>query len=680
MNLTNEELSKIMYSIGYFRTDSKKDEYYDILNQFSKYAEKYIKEKNIEEIMDEESIHIFLHIANKEKINIDNIINQIEYPNMDYFDELINRQEDIPEKKIKEFIQNVSFIKLKTGKIPEKYCNYLLKNFVLGKISKKEYGYMFKRVLTEITYNYLEQNGVEDTLVYFQDLEKVYFGAYRREKNSIEFNINHFFENNDLKKIDNAFHEATHAIQNTYLEKAKNNPEIILNSKLYAMLKENIIIENNYDYYDDNYKKLEIEFDARLKGAINLNKFLIEIGLTEKKIAILSDKTLKESLKEECSQNYIRDKKIYNYNEMSIDDIVLDILRRKKQYILDYPILNLEFKINDEGIVEKKSKEELKKEYYERLKQLEEINDIEQIKKLNSLYGYLLNGELDYENNSIDISDIIEKIKNNEKLTDEEYMKILLKEEYISDESEVSLFHVQLDQEQEMFNRLFASQKDFTKKLFIYGKAKNKNINIDLSNFNIFEELDNDIQIIEYKDLKYFRILVNDLLESNEEFNNDEVKIDLIKKIVNLKGLDNFEKEMVLEVVISKIKPNSINENLEEILDSIVENEKMNVRSKRNIITNMCFMDNFDMEKNQNGLENIILNSVSKHYDELREDEFFVTFIKSKNEIEQENDSRTNWDYFLKNKYNEYSVDDRIELYNRLERFKIHFGEMPFIY
>ena len=219
MDLTKEYFSKIMYNLGYNYKDSNKEQFYELLNKLSKFVEEFVKENSIEEIMEEESIHIFLRIANREKINIDNIINQIEVPNMDYFDDLINRQENIPEEKIKEFIQNVSLIKLKTGKIPEKYCNYLMKNFVLGIISKKEYGYMFKRLLTEIAYNYLEQNGVEDTLVYFQDMEKEYFAGFRKEYNSIIFNTKHFLKNDDLRKINTIFHESTHAIQNKFMEK-----------------------------------------------------------------------------------------------------------------------------------------------------------------------------------------------------------------------------------------------------------------------------------------------------------------------------------------------------------------------------------------------------------------------------------------------------------------------------
>ena len=463
----------------------------DVLSYFNK----LFKEKTPRELMKNKTVHVFLESFKQEGLTtinpnkIKELLDNIKIPDMTEFNSLIDEEKDIPKEKLDVLFDGISAIKLKDGRIPEKYYKYVIKKTFLNEISKEKYQDIIEQSIIDMTYDYLKENGINNCIVSFgeheKNSEKNLMGYYQNYNNIIFYSNSDFAYSPVMSNLNTAFHESTHAIQYKFLENSENNSNIVLNNKMYRILKENIIGKIDRTFSDDNYEKMDLEFDARIQGAIKTNEFLLKLGFSEKEIAILSDMELKKTLRYEIEKNSNRKEKFYRGKKVSVDELILNKLNEQQEYLELYPILKLEFKRNEKGLIERKNVPELKQDYERKIKELEKINDYEQIKNLNSIYKESLGKEYNYENEQEkSIENILLKIKKHEILSDEEYLIILLNEEQIESVNEIDL-SIFMNNEKETFQKIFDKQKSIYNKIKIYESARKNNIKLDLKEINL---------------------------------------------------------------------------------------------------------------------------------------------------------------------------------------------------
>lgn len=148
------------------------------------------------------------------------------------------------------------------------------------------------------------------------------------------------------------FHECTHTYQRYYIKSGE-----MINYLLLLQTKE-IIISNRYKtYYDDNYYLFSQETEARYMEYKGLIDYLdvLKLSLSKEDYDFCKQMMIKEI------ENTKDENRILNGKITTVDEI-FDYIELSVEDLNRYPLLNIEYKIED-GKVVKKDKEELENDY-----------------------------------------------------------------------------------------------------------------------------------------------------------------------------------------------------------------------------------------------------------------------------------------------------------------------------
>ena len=336
-------------------------------------------------------------------------------PAMDKYDEEVNSLSDMEEEKFDSFIKDLKVIKKKEGIIPEKYCDYLIKQKINSNSYLNQkidlYFPIFKRVFEDKTRHVLMKNEISyycvqitpnlDATGKFSGIESN--GLIRLDENKLK----NLSENN-INMIETLFHEVKHAVQRKRLLLDKK-----VSANEYKMLKEEIIINENPKYYNKNYWFIYDEIDARIAGRKETYKYLKYLGLSNKKILDIESKDFFECFRENQrlernDYKEAKNKNVIDENEMEKKEefyVTFDrIIKKKPELIKEYSILSIEY--NDEG--RRRAGFELLKSYENPLNKYRE-NPENGLDNRLSLIPYILNESIiSYETVMEDVEELLE--------------------------------------------------------------------------------------------------------------------------------------------------------------------------------------------------------------------------------------------------------------------------------
>ena len=301
------------------------------------------------------------------------------------FNQIIEDNCEMPQDNIKDFLKEVKIYRLRNGRIPKKYYDYIIKETILGNIDKAECEDVIKYCLIDMENDNLERVGIKGYAMGFCSTEENTRGGHLKGRIIMS---QADFDKNGLDSIVKIFrHEGRHA------EQYKKMYENRFDFNLYKMLRENIIMENDMMFYQDNYFDIEIEFDARMYACMKTYEYLLEIGIPVEKIAEMED----SNMLKEISANFEQNRNIKKFRGK--DDTVNSIFIRSfsegisenryldrefnKDCLIKYPILQIEFEYDDNGKILRKSNERIREELNEKLKT---ISDEEERKKVIAFY------------------------------------------------------------------------------------------------------------------------------------------------------------------------------------------------------------------------------------------------------------------------------------------------------
>lgn len=302
----------------------------------------------------DEQINIIKGLYDAAEIGKDDI-----EPDMSKFEEKLFSKEQMSKEEFDAFCENLKVLKNLHGRLPEKYCDYIIKQkFTKDSILNKE-GNRYKSVLDrafedKISY-VLKEQGEEEILIHvsnFEGTKKSISGAAGFfDKNGIvaissaeiqKLSLSYF------RPLETVFHEARHAVQNKHLE----NGEFV-NPKEYIMLKENLIKEKRPEYYVNNYRYNAAEIDARLAGLRGAIRYLKSLGFSEQEIIHNNDGVFKEYYKAKLMAEYeMYDnntflKKDKDNSEKSLNEMFSEIVKEDPEILQKHPVLAIEF--NEDG-------------------------------------------------------------------------------------------------------------------------------------------------------------------------------------------------------------------------------------------------------------------------------------------------------------------------------------------
>ena len=195
--------------------------------------------------------------------------------------------------------------------------------------------------------------------------------------NIIRFNesdIDKLLEEGDyIELLRLIFHECTHTHQHYYIDKGS-----LINYLILLQTKEQIIRNYYPNYYRDNYKLYLEEVEARYNEYYSLLQIMQVFGLkmSDKSISVLHEEMINEN------KNMEDRKRVINGNQTTLDEL-FDSIKLSANDLYKYPLLNLEYKI-DNGNVVKKSVDELQSDYDVYLQNMKTPKEKEEIDYLYS--------------------------------------------------------------------------------------------------------------------------------------------------------------------------------------------------------------------------------------------------------------------------------------------------------
>ena len=171
------------------------------------------------------------------------------------------------------------------------------------------------------------------------------------------------------------FHECTHTYQKYYMHNGE-----ILSYLLLLQTKETIIRNRSSNYYDDNYKMFSEESEARYMEYKGLLDYLsvLNLGLSKENTEFCNN-MMQEEYKNCQDENRVLDGKNTTVDEI-FDNIELTISELNR-----YPLLKLEYKIEDDRVA-KKSIEELENDYA----YLKSVKTGEEREQIDYIYSKLI--------------------------------------------------------------------------------------------------------------------------------------------------------------------------------------------------------------------------------------------------------------------------------------------------
>ena len=242
---------------------------------------------------------------------------------------------------------------------------YLQNNIVLTKNQTKD---IMKIIIKELN-KYLE---LEDIEVYYNN-EKHTNGSFCNSNKTIAVNINNKLIDdflNTSKSIEERFQIFTTILHELRHHQQFSNKEKITYQD-YIIKKEEELRKCDINYYEENYKIVEIEMDARLEGYNMLQKFIEKFFpniLNELQNSIIRKLNNELQLKESLSQ--VKEIEIIKKTNIDIQQAFDTLIRYNPKILEKEPIFKLEY--HDSGLP--KTIEDLLNEITEENKELiEEI-------------------------------------------------------------------------------------------------------------------------------------------------------------------------------------------------------------------------------------------------------------------------------------------------------------------
>ena len=178
-------------------------------------------------------------------------------------------------------------------------------------------------------------------------------------------------EDNYIELLRLAFHECTHTFQNYYIHKGTS-----ITSLLFLQTKEQIIRDYYPNYYKENYNNYLEEVEARYNEFYSLLQIMkvFKLKMSDKAINVINEEMVKEQ------KNMNNRKRMFNGKEAILDEIFDSIILNTND-LYKYPLLNLQYKL-DNGIVVNKSNDEIRYDYEIYLDGVVDSGDKEQIEYL----------------------------------------------------------------------------------------------------------------------------------------------------------------------------------------------------------------------------------------------------------------------------------------------------------
>lgn len=370
-----------------------------------------LNEKN-PKLLDNPSALYFIEAVSKGLISSDNItknnfkssysnlLESITPQRIDEYKALIASGKSIPEDKLEDFETQLNFLKIKEGKIPKEFYDYIIRENIRGNINKSDRKGLVMNAVTSLTQDHLEEMGINGYFVSFAKLDPYTVGVH--STNCIRISQDYLQELNLSDIVNTAFHESRHAYQRKAIENS------VIDKKFYKMLKENIILDFDREFYDRNYSNMENEFDARVYGALKTNEYLLSIGLTPKEIAEGVGKSLEEELIKDKEQDRSIKKSVGD-KERTIDEMVLEAINSNpagiNQLFKENPLLAVEYEI----VTGRTSEGEIQSVRRKTIEQIEESRSLllakaaskEEQAKIEELFDYILNGEKSVDHSQI---------------------------------------------------------------------------------------------------------------------------------------------------------------------------------------------------------------------------------------------------------------------------------------
>ena len=387
--------------------DSQKlDKTFEIVNDYIKILMK--KDKNA--LIDFDSVSQLNQLLQTDKLpekykeqiklifenNKENL--KFELPNMEMYEEKITNFQDMNLEEFSNLVDDIKKIKVVKGKIPEKYCDYMIaqklnRNSILNQ-NLDNFFPIFKRVFEDKTLYELEKNKTKNYIIKFQGKGqfdgKSTLGNLNQDKKTITYNKEQLYklDEKNASMLRTIFHEVHHAYQ------YKQVQEGTFNKTYYNILKEEIVKNKDEKFYDVNYKFMQIEIDARITASVKQLEYLKKIGLVEKKIANYDIGDINNCLKgliqlELSRKGRVKNKK-YNGKDENVDIVFQNIIKKNPKLIEENPILGIEFDLKGN----RKGNIEILKEYEKALNikkeslNFELVNDFEQFDQYERFLKY----------------------------------------------------------------------------------------------------------------------------------------------------------------------------------------------------------------------------------------------------------------------------------------------------
>ena len=303
---------------------------------------------------------------------------------LDELEERKDKNKNIDFNSVQDFDQymkNVAEIRLQQGKMPRECSETIIRKVILQKQDISKYNGMVERALEDLAEYELEEAGIEGypIMVLNQPLfkRKTYMGEHNADNKTIKLSRQYLKSYGIIEMLDTILHESTHAIQNKKIATGQ------LNRDTYKMLKEEILRDENDDFYYNNYKYMYKEIDARKSGYVKRNKLLKRIGISESQIVELDAGNIEQKIEEYCKEYEKGKMKKVDREPKDVDTIFLELLQKKPELLSKYPELKVEFEIAGDS-VQRKSLADILVGYEQMLEQAKNQSEIGRISSLFS--------------------------------------------------------------------------------------------------------------------------------------------------------------------------------------------------------------------------------------------------------------------------------------------------------
>jgi len=302
---------------------------------------------------------------------------------MSRFDQKINQKENFSHEEAEEFYNSVMRITFRDGKMPVKYNEFLIARLV-------EENPEFSNVLNSANKIIILENFASNRAE--QALGKKYYVTFSNRFDKDDTQGEHTsgfiklrpipFENQSMDtvlKIATIFHEIRHG------EQEKSLKEEQLNHVLYMMLKENIINNNDFGFYEKNYATMYTELDAEFFALSRMTRFLETLEVTQEFRKSKNCESIKQVVGRKLQAakdgfSKAQTKEFSDGKMVSVEERFDEFVKSNPEIVEQEPLLKVEY--NDDG--SKKEIPQLFKEFIEKIKSEKDVGDN------YDLYKYIL--------------------------------------------------------------------------------------------------------------------------------------------------------------------------------------------------------------------------------------------------------------------------------------------------